>query len=90
MVGRKKHVHDILRMIVHACIPKVEAFEVGHRRALDIRGEFKRFAKTCKLREVVGDQGELVCYCEVLDFRWCRLLRGFRALIRFLRAVKDD
>lgn len=61
--------HDILRMIIHACIPQIEPLQISHRRRLDHLGELEMQAQRSKLGEVVRDETELVLDCEVLDFR---------------------
>ena len=89
------HAHDILRVVVHAGIPKVEAFQVRHCRALDVRGELEGPAQAGELEEVVRDEGEFVLDREVLHLgrRWIRcgrrerFLRGSQAFVAVCQAL---
>lgn len=73
-------------MVVHAGVPEVEALQVRHCRALDVRGKLEGLAQAGELEEVVRDEGEFVLDREVLHLgrRWVRC--GSRE--RFLRGSR--
>lgn len=68
MFHGKRYAHDVLRVVVHAGVAEVETLEVRDCRREDHLRELERSTESDCLRQVVPDQGLLVCNREVLDF----------------------